>query len=151
MFDTRTYIESVKKRLLANRLITDSGCWLWSGSWRGQGYGSISFLGKTYSVHKVSMQVFKLLEFKRDLNVLHKCDVKLCFNPEHLYCGTVSTNLYDAYERGQKIAPNLNKTHCPHGHEYTLDNTYYNKFGGRSCKICVKARSKAERKGIANI
>ena len=97
------------------------------------------------------MQVFKPLEFKRDLNVLHQCDVKLFFNPEHLYCGTVSTNLYDAYERGQKIAPNLNKTHCPHGHEYTLDNTYHNKFGGRSCKICVKARSKAERKGIANI
>lgn len=35
------------------------------------------------------------------------------------------------------------KTHCPQGHEYTLDNIYWvgpNK-DGRACKTCAKARA----------
>lgn len=34
------------------------------------------------------------------------------------------------------------KTHCPHGHEYNLQNTTYNSIGHRSCKTCCKERSK---------
>lgn len=36
------------------------------------------------------------------------------------------------------------KTHCPHGHEYTVENTYLEKLPSgrlqRRCRTCVKAR-----------
>jgi hypothetical protein len=33
---------------------------------------------------------------------------------------------------------NRSKTHCKHGHEYTHENTYLKKGGGRECKTCQK-------------
>ena len=32
------------------------------------------------------------------------------------------------------------KTHCPHGHEYTIENTYYDGRNARNCRICMKTR-----------
>lgn len=38
------------------------------------------------------------------------------------------------------------KTHCVHGHEYTLENTCYNKTNGqRFCRICHNIRSSSEK------
>lgn len=37
---------------------------------------------------------------------------------------------------------NAAKTHCPHGHEYTPENTFYDKSSnGRRCRICMRAKS----------
>ncbi len=33
---------------------------------------------------------------------------------------------------------NRTKTHCKRGHEYTMENTFVNKFGYRVCKPCVE-------------
>ena len=41
------------------------------------------------------------------------------------------------------LMPNGNsaKTHCPHGHEYTPENTYINpSSGSRMCKTCIRER-----------
>ena len=40
--------------------------------------------------------------------------------------------------------PNRSKTHCPHGHEYTPENTY-NSGGRRHCRKCRRRRNR-ERK-----
>jgi hypothetical protein len=34
------------------------------------------------------------------------------------------------------------KTHCPHGHEYTAENTYVSKRGRRSCITCQNDRQR---------
>lgn len=39
-------------------------------------------------------------------------------------------------------AVNANKTHCKHGHEYTEENTYHKKSGGRECRTCQKEYSR---------
>lgn len=43
------------------------------------------------------------------------------------------------------------KTHCPHGHEYTPENTYViNRAGGRTarqCRTCMREQREARRKG----
>ncbi len=33
------------------------------------------------------------------------------------------------------------KTHCRQGHEYSMENTFVNKFGYRVCKLCKTASS----------
>lgn len=39
-------------------------------------------------------------------------------------------------------AVNAEKTRCPLGHEYTEDNTYVSRNGGRSCKECRRRKSR---------
>lgn len=38
-----------------------------------------------------------------------------------------------------------NRKHCPKGHEYTLENTYLLTRGGRACRACCIAQSKASK------
>jgi hypothetical protein len=46
----------------------------------------------------------------RGLQVLHKCDVKECVNPHHLYLGTRDMNIQDAFarERMLRLGPDEN-------------------------------------------
>lgn len=39
---------------------------------------------------------------------------------------------------------NARKTHCKRGHEFTPDNIYWRKTGGRQCKACANLRSRRE-------
>lgn len=42
---------------------------------------------------------------------------------------------------------NKAKTHCPHGHPYTPENTLVSPQGWRKCKTCTRARERAYEKG----
>lgn len=46
--------------------------------------------------------------------------------------------------RAALITPNR-KTHCPKGHEYSFENTYYRANGGRSCRACNRDRDRRKR------
>jgi hypothetical protein len=46
---------------------------------------------------------------------------------------------------------NGRKTHCPQGHPYSVENTYYTTIGGRRCRTCAQlgtARWKAARRAL---
>lgn len=45
--------------------------------------------------------------------ILHKCGNRACWNPEHLYAGTVSDNVNDMIKDGTYIQPNSPKIKCP--------------------------------------
>lgn len=60
----------------------------------------MSGYGKTgrEMAHRVAYRIWK----GRPKNlVLHKCDVKPCVNPEHLYDGTYTDNRRDYQQRGR--------------------------------------------------
>jgi hypothetical protein len=40
------------------------------------------------------------------------------------------------------------KTHCPQGHEYTPENTYYRANGARHCRTCMRERHKEFRRYV---
>jgi len=37
---------------------------------------------------------------------------------------------------------NVNKTQCNHGHEFTPENTYIDKDGGRNCRTCKRRQNR---------
>lgn len=76
-------------------------CWLWAGAKRGSGYGNFR-LGRKISeaAHRVSW-VIHFGHIPEGLCVLHRCDVRLCVNPAHLFLGTRQDNTNDMHQKGR--------------------------------------------------
>ena len=79
----------------------NTGCWLWTSTWASCGYGQFRINGKYWLAHRAS---WKLLygEIPGGLQVLHKCDVRPCVNPDHLFLGTQSDNMLDCFKKGRR-------------------------------------------------
>jgi len=77
------------------------------------------------------------------MHVLHHCDNPPCYEVEHLFLGTNTDNMRDKAAKGRHH--NQQKTHCPHGHEYTIQNTRIYK-GRRFCRTCDLLRPKRPKK-----
>lgn len=73
----------------------DGGCWLWSGPASKNGYGVITVGHQAFAVHRVSWEKHNNEKVPSGLMVCHKCNVKLCINPDHLYIGTHNDNMRD--------------------------------------------------------
>ena len=63
------------------------------------GYGNFRTPLKHELAHRVSYRLFNGELDKRD--VMHKCDVPNCVNPEHLALGTRLENMQDAKRKGR--------------------------------------------------
>lgn len=122
-----------------------SGCWEWRGSqYANNGYGQIRYKYQAVLVHRFSWSMLRG-EIPEGLCVLHRCDNRPCVNPEHLFLGTYLDNARDMSQKGRCQRHRAAITHCPHGHEYTTENTRRNTYGKRECRTCLKARRVARR------
>lgn len=89
----------VRERLLKRyTLITATGCWQ-SPKHKCRDYTTACALGKQWTAHRVSAFAFLEFDISGPLFVLHECDNKRCVNPAHLFFGTCSDNLRDAYQK----------------------------------------------------
>jgi hypothetical protein len=94
-------IEILPKRFIKKINFTDT-CWLWTASKYPGGYGSFRFDGKTYQTHRF-LWTFLRGEIPDGLCVLHKCDVRACIKPDHLFLGTRKDNVYDMMTKGRGV------------------------------------------------
>jgi len=76
-----------------------SGCWLWHGKVRHDGYGVLGFNSK-YRAHHVAYEKVNGARLPGTV-VMHTCDVPGCVNPEHLRLGTQQENLADMHRKGR--------------------------------------------------
>ena len=79
-------------------------CWLWTGAVNDKGYGWVSrtrALGPTRA-HRFSWEIHRG-QIPKGKCVLHKCDVPLCVNPDHLFLGTRKDNTRDMMRKGRCI------------------------------------------------
>lgn len=116
----------------------NTGCWLWTAQTSIDGYARFAFRGGQLG-HRFAYEVANGA-IPGDLQIDHLCRQRCCVNPDHLEAVTQKENM----RRGLKGALT---THCPHGHEYTPENTTDNGRGGRVCRECKRIDGKRRNTG----
>jgi len=125
--------------LSIDKIITIDECWLAVSK---HSSSRISFYGKIYSLHRVVAYLWHggfELSKPNDATICHTCKNDttaefICFNPEHVYVGTDSSNMADAAK--SKTHVQSRKTHCPNGHLYNEIGKRGGKVTERRCSIC---------------
>ena len=94
---------TLEERFWAKVQKTD-GCWLWIGATTSNGYGCLRAKSRFLYAHRVSWE-FHYGPVPEGMDVCHHCDNPPCIRPDHLFAGTDSENIKDAYRKGRKIPP----------------------------------------------
>jgi hypothetical protein len=99
-------IDRFLKRVNKNGKIVSpelGNCWEWTGAKYLTGYGELHH--KTWDAH--TTHAWSYMHFNDEiipdgLEVRHKCDNRICCNPDHLELGTRKQNVDDMLERHPK-------------------------------------------------
>lgn len=117
----------------------ETGCWDWTAHVGKWGYGDFR-RGPgldNQPAHRWSFEYF-VRPLQLGEQVHHKCENKVCVNPEHLEAVTLDEHnlLHD-----KPWGLNKAKVRCKRGHLLSGRNLYVSASGSRACKECQRQRS----------
>lgn len=79
-------------------------CWVWTWGCNKEGYGRMSINGKPERAHRYSFELANG-PIPKDMVVCHRCDVRACVRPDHLFLGTKGDNIKDTYSKDRRNNP----------------------------------------------
>lgn len=97
-------------KLSANTVRSETGCLLWTGYTQPNGYGWINGKPKI-AAHRASL-VVSGVDVPADMDVCHRCDVRNCVEPAHLYVGSRRQNMADCTARKRHNKPRGQRHWC---------------------------------------
>jgi hypothetical protein len=87
-------------KLQSRSVIDNNGCWLWSGCVQENGYGRITIRYRTQYTHRVAFEAAGGV-LVDGMDICHRCDIRRCCNPGHLFQGTRRDNVNDCVSKGR--------------------------------------------------
>lgn len=90
----------MKNERFWNKVKRGPGCWEWTATTSGGGYGYYSLNGKDHRAH---ILVYEMGHgpIPKGMLVCHTCDNPGCVRPSHLFIGTYKDNALDAHKKGR--------------------------------------------------
>lgn len=82
------------------------GCWLWSAYHNQAGYGTTKGNRRQVLAHRLSFRLFRG-NIPEGALVCHRCDVRACVNPNHLFLGSHLDNVRDMVAKGRARSGNI--------------------------------------------
>jgi hypothetical protein len=87
-----------------NNISVINNCWVWLGKRSSNGYGLFYMNGSDKRAHRLAYQ-FRFGEIPEGKLICHKCDNRLCINPDHLFAGSAKDNMDDMISKGRQFHP----------------------------------------------
>lgn len=81
-----------------------TGCWIWTASIAGKGYGQLKIPGARRQVyaHRLAWEL-AYGPIPEGFLVCHRCDTPRCVNPAHLFLGSHADNLQDMASKDRHL------------------------------------------------
>ena len=124
--------------VLSNYVMSESGCWNWSGCVNDDGYGIVTINSVTWRTHVLAFHQSNDSQIDSNLLVCHTCDNATCINPAHLFLGTYLVNNRDKIKKGRALYA---KGESHYSAKISKDVAMRIKYGKESTKDLMKALS----------